>query len=51
MNNELEQKLLGMINELEERIETLEAEIKKIKNLKENSTEKVNKKEKIMLKD
>jgi uncharacterized small protein (DUF1192 family) len=51
MNNELEQKLLGMINELEERIETLEAEIKKIKNLKENSTEKVNKKEKILLKD
>ncbi len=51
MNNELEQKLLGMINELEERIETLEAEIKKIKNLKEYSTEKVNKKEKILLKD
>jgi len=49
MNNDKEQKILLLIEELEDRIEKLESELKKIKNLQENSLEKQPKK--VLLKD
>lgn len=49
MSDDNNQRLLLLIEELEERVERLEIELKKFKDLKENTTEKQSKK--MMLKD